>query len=1080
MYEVVIIGAGFAGLTAARELRSKQSCHNFVVLEASKRSGGRAQSIDFAGDTLDRGATWIHGGDHKQPVFATRKSPFGMITNPNKAINPIFSITKYKKIPIIPAGNPPQIAISINGQPFNQKVSEVYLQAYFELIQKVAQPLQQSGDSNNNSPAPTTLARATKNILATMTLDDRIDRQQFSLYTQHRLMATYGASPDDIDCSALQQYQSYFGPQWAIPSSYQSILNAEYRYILDKIKFSRRVISIVKDPSQNLIRVGTEHGEFLTRKVIVTVPLGVLKKEIIKFMPSLPQNKQNAIKQLGFSAVNKVFLEFDEVFWPDDPLIFTISLDGEIISFTNMWPIKNKPILVALLQGNLAKEAETHFNELQQKLLKFLQSGFGEKIPSPKTVACSNWLDDPNTYGAYTFIPPHQSQTLCDDLAAYEDLGNGTGISFAGEHTDPSMYATTHGALNSGIRAAEHVEQLLTDELTQHFLRLGFNAPSKASRLAKNSTYRQLTLQAPKDCVLDNIKLETSIHTTYFTFTLHSDHMTLLALQELLLPPDKLLGGDQPSFHDGTRTKNGKLLYAINILFALYNSIENDAYHTDTPDSIRWMLHSIFDKLELIPSKEGSRISLQVMRQQTLQFAEQYFIDFANDFAGPKEVVRNPPPLLRTSTSKDERPSEATDALYHAVDEGDVGYVREYLRHNGNPDVRWWKVPILSNALISNDNDPRRDEDLLAILELLLEYGVDTRVSIFYGNALATQVFRTAIAKPGSRERLLGMEMIRRLQAYDNRNTSILIPPSHMDDPNSVGYLVYQGQRFLAQRRSMPTIIKYSETTLAAPFKRQSFTMHDKVVLTVESRPWNDVKHNTSIVSQMFTIFQSRFLDRMANMSEEQQRIYFHEAITCCSGTSFIDLVWRNNQVRGFSMSQMVPVNKNNKPAQLHRIQLTIAGPDIEAYHRFMNLLAYYRGFCTPNEETLTVYESVSIPSYLLAIGFQFFPNSLIEPEWISLILQHFYSVEESHWHDKYLYVKDELACFDDVKQQPFHTRTSIAAKRLKTEISKNGYALVVAFANTPRNTAQYQTLLSKATEQKNEVWPLNQSMSKL
>ena len=56
--DVVIIGAGFAGLTAARELR--QSGHSVIVVEARDRIGGRAWLDTRLGRPLEIGGTWVH------------------------------------------------------------------------------------------------------------------------------------------------------------------------------------------------------------------------------------------------------------------------------------------------------------------------------------------------------------------------------------------------------------------------------------------------------------------------------------------------------------------------------------------------------------------------------------------------------------------------------------------------------------------------------------------------------------------------------------------------------------------------------------------------------------------------------------------------------------------------------------------------------------------------------------------------------------------------------------------------------------------------------------------------------------
>lgn len=51
---------------------------------------------------------------------------------------------------------------------------------------------------------------------------------------------------------------------------------------------------------------------------VVTVSLGILKAEKIKFTPALPESKVDSIKRMGFGTINKVVLGFKKSFWPDD------------------------------------------------------------------------------------------------------------------------------------------------------------------------------------------------------------------------------------------------------------------------------------------------------------------------------------------------------------------------------------------------------------------------------------------------------------------------------------------------------------------------------------------------------------------------------------------------------------------------------------------------------------------------------------------------------------------------------------------------------------------------------------------
>ena len=58
MYDVVVIGGGFAGVTAARELRWRG--YRVLILEGRDRLGGRTWTSEFAGQPVEMGGTWVH------------------------------------------------------------------------------------------------------------------------------------------------------------------------------------------------------------------------------------------------------------------------------------------------------------------------------------------------------------------------------------------------------------------------------------------------------------------------------------------------------------------------------------------------------------------------------------------------------------------------------------------------------------------------------------------------------------------------------------------------------------------------------------------------------------------------------------------------------------------------------------------------------------------------------------------------------------------------------------------------------------------------------------------------------------
>lgn len=108
------------------------------------------------------------------------------------------------------------------------------------------------------------------------------------------------------------------------------------------------------------IRVITEDGTvFNADAVVVAVPLGVLKADIIRFEPKLPDWKEAAIKDLGFGNENKIALFFDRVTWPNVEFLGVVAPTSYGCSyFLNLHKATGHPVLVYMPAGRLANDIE--------------------------------------------------------------------------------------------------------------------------------------------------------------------------------------------------------------------------------------------------------------------------------------------------------------------------------------------------------------------------------------------------------------------------------------------------------------------------------------------------------------------------------------------------------------------------------------------------------------------------------------------------------------------------------------------------------------------------------------------------
>lgn len=210
-------------------------------------------------------------------------------------------------------------------------------------------------------------------------------------------------------------------------------------------------------------------------KVVLTAPLGVMKKESIQFDPPLPDWKTGPIGRLGFGVLNKVILVFDKPFWDVERDMFGLLRDpktqdsmaqedyssgrGRFYLFWNCIKTSGLPMLIALMAGDAAHQAETTSDgEIITEVTSQLRNVFKDvTVPDPLETIITRWGQDKFAAGSYSFVGSDALPGDYDLMA--KPIGN---LFFAGEATCGTHPATVHGAYLSGLRAASEVLESLT------------------------------------------------------------------------------------------------------------------------------------------------------------------------------------------------------------------------------------------------------------------------------------------------------------------------------------------------------------------------------------------------------------------------------------------------------------------------------------------------------------------------------------------------------------------------------------------------------------------------------------------
>jgi monoamine oxidase len=259
------------------------------------------------------------------------------------------------------------------------------------------------------------------------------------------ISAEYAADPDELSLKWFGTEGQFDGPDLILPQGYDQLA----RHLAEGLTIRRdtAVTRIADDGSG--VRLETSRGVVTADRVIVTVPLGVLKAGTITFDPPLSEAKRAAIARLGFGVLDKVVLAFDAPFWPQKAdVLGLVGAQQPVPVLVNGLSFDAGAVLVGLRGGSAARRGETLSDQQNADDLRRAL-----RAPAPTGRLVTRWAADPYARGSYSFLAVGSSP---DDQEALAEPASDR-VLFAGEATQPEHFATVHGAYLSGVREAQRI-----------------------------------------------------------------------------------------------------------------------------------------------------------------------------------------------------------------------------------------------------------------------------------------------------------------------------------------------------------------------------------------------------------------------------------------------------------------------------------------------------------------------------------------------------------------------------------------------------------------------------------------------
>jgi len=401
-FDVVVVGAGAAGLAAARRLLDARL--KVLVVEARGRLGGRAfTAYPMPGLALDLGCEWLHCADRNPWTGIARRLGFSI----DQKLPDWGSRVSWLK-----------------GEAADADWRKTREEFYARLDRAASEPgdrdaAQLLEPGNRWNP----LLRA----ISTWANGAELDRVSVKDYGRY--------DPSDVN--------------WRVLDGYGALI-ARYGEGLP-VSLGTAVTRI--DHGGLRIRVETGRGDLLARAVIVTLPTNVLASGAVGFLPALP-GKLAAAANLPMHVVNKFFLRLDGAIdgvAPDSNLVGDTDRSG-----TGAYQINPHgwPVILGYYGGDFAAELEARgLAATADFAIGELAGLFGNDIRKWLTpLAGSAWGGDAFARGAYSMALPGHA----DDRALLASPVDGR-LFFAGEACSAVDFGTAHAAYQTGAEAAAQI-----------------------------------------------------------------------------------------------------------------------------------------------------------------------------------------------------------------------------------------------------------------------------------------------------------------------------------------------------------------------------------------------------------------------------------------------------------------------------------------------------------------------------------------------------------------------------------------------------------------------------------------------
>lgn len=440
--DVVVIGAGLSGLTAAYSLADRGL--RVTVLEAKDRVGGRTYTDQgYEGGPLDMGGMFVGATHHRSRALG---EALGFTTVSARPGGQMTFRIGGEIVRAADGGYPRTVGAH---EDFDAALSDAY-----GAIDELARRIGAHGPWDR--PEHRELDRRT----AATWLDEHVPDALVREVVRLDLSVYFGADLAEMSALFLGQFIAKCEGMRAVQVTAQDRLwLGGSQQICERLAESDGITVVTGSPAHAVRwtdqQVSVEHGAGRTtaRALVMAIPLPA--GSAIHFDPELPRKRHQLQQRAAMGREMKFQIRYSRPFWRDDGFSGEI-VDADLgcLAFDGTRPADDLATMVGFIGGySYDLWIEKEESERQALFVELLADAFGPKARSPVSYIEMDWTTEPFTMGApVVYMAPGLLSATGSALA-----GSVGPIHFAGTEAAPMWTGYMEGAVQAGEAAAAQI-----------------------------------------------------------------------------------------------------------------------------------------------------------------------------------------------------------------------------------------------------------------------------------------------------------------------------------------------------------------------------------------------------------------------------------------------------------------------------------------------------------------------------------------------------------------------------------------------------------------------------------------------